>query len=183
MRIVAGTAKGRRIDAPAGRNTRPTTDRVRDAIFNALGSLGVVEGARVVDLFAGSGALGLEALSRGAAHAVFVERDPRTVPLIRSNLDALGFGDRAEVVTGDALGWLRGASTADVVLCDPPYAFDRWDELLAAAATPLVVAESDREIGPPVGWELVRSKRYGTTVVTILARSAPTMPPTPEPPE
>jgi 16S rRNA (guanine966-N2)-methyltransferase len=183
VRIVAGTARGRRIEAPPGRDTRPTTDRVREAIFNSLGSLGAVEGAQVIDLFAGSGALGLEALSRGARHVTFVERDPRTAGVIRRNVDALGFLDRAEVVTADALAWLPGAPAADLMLCDPPYGFDRWPDLLDASHAPLVVAESDRGIELADGWELVRTKRYGTTVVTIVARSAPNLPPTPEPPE
>ena len=183
MRIVAGTARGRRIEAPPGRDTRPTTDRVREALFNALGSLGAVDGATVVDLFAGSGALGLEALSRGAAHATFVERDRRTAALVGRNVDALGMSDRAIVVTGDALDWLHTAPPVDLLLCDPPYGFDDWDTLLAASPAPLVVAESDREIAVPEGWELVRSKRYGTTVVTILARSTSASPPTTEPTE
>ena len=183
MRIVAGTARGRRIEAPPGRDVRPTTDRVREALFNSLGSLGVVEGARVIDLFAGSGALGLEALSRGAAHVTFVEQDRRAANVVRRNLDTLGFTDRALVVDDDALVWLSGAPAAALMLCDPPYAFDGWPDLLAASPAPLVVAESDRSIEPPDGWELVRTKRYGTTVVTIVARSAPNLPPTTEPPE
>jgi 16S rRNA (guanine966-N2)-methyltransferase len=183
VRIVAGTARGRRIEAPSGRDTRPTTDRVREALFNALGSLGAVDGALVVDLFAGSGALGLEALSRGARRVTFLEHDPRTASLIRRNLDALGFTDLAEVVVADAMVWLQDAPDADLLLCDPPYAFDRWTEVFEASPAPLVVVESDREISAPGGWELVRTKRYGTTVVTITARSAPDLPPTPEPPE
>jgi 16S rRNA (guanine966-N2)-methyltransferase len=179
VRIVAGTARGRRIEAPPGRDTRPTTDRVREAIFNSLGSLGSVDGATVVDLFAGSGALGLEALSRGAARVTFVEQDRRARAVIVRNLDALGFADRAEVVAADALAFVRVAKPADLVLCDPPYAFDHWDELISASPAPLVVAESDRELAAPVGWELVRTKRYGTTVVTILLAS----PVSPDPPE
>lgn len=177
MRIVAGSARGRRILAPPGTGTRPTSDRVREAMFNALGSLGVIEGARVVDLFAGSGALGLEALSRGADHVVFVERDRATLAVIRTNIDTLGFADRATVQPGDALDLAGRVTPADLVLCDPPYEFDRWDELVAACDAPVVVAESNREIEAPPGWELTRQKRYGTTVVTILSAD------TTEPPE
>lgn len=177
MRIVAGTARGRRIVAPTGLDTRPTTDRVREAVFNSLESLGAVRDATVVDLFAGSGALGLEALSRGAAHVTFIDRDRRARQVIGENLDTLGFAARATVVTGDAVAQLHDASPADLVLCDPPYSFAEWDELLAASPAPLVVCESDRPVDTPDGWELVRQKRYGATVVTILSRT-PT--PTPE---
>ncbi|MDZ7678168.1 MAG: 16S rRNA (guanine(966)-N(2))-methyltransferase RsmD [Acidimicrobiales bacterium] len=173
MRIVAGVARGRRIGAPTGLDTRPTTDRVREALFNALGSLGAVAGSTVVDLFAGSGALGLEALSRGAARVRFVEHDRRARAAIEANLESLGFADRAEVVPSDAFAYLGHALPADLMLCDPPYRFDRWDELLEASAAPLVVCESDRGVAAPPGWELVRQKRYGATVVTILSRSAP----------
>jgi 16S rRNA (guanine966-N2)-methyltransferase len=183
VRIVAGTARGRRIDAPPGLDTRPTTDRVREAVFNALGSMNAIEGATLVDLFAGTGALGLEALSRGAATVTFVESDRRTAEVVRRNVSSLGFSESAEVVVADAFDWLVGAAEVDLLLCDPPYEFDGWAGLLAASPAPLVVAESDREVEAPPGWELVRTKRYGTTVVTILARSTSTPPPTSAPSE
>jgi 16S rRNA (guanine966-N2)-methyltransferase len=125
MRVVAGELRGRRINAPLGKKTRPTTDKAREATFNALGSLGVVVGARVVDAFAGSGALGIEALSRGAASAVAAERDRNAVRAIRTNAEALALGDRLRVVPR---GWreaLRAEAEAgsrfDLVLIDPPY--------------------------------------------------------------
>jgi 16S rRNA (guanine966-N2)-methyltransferase len=171
MRVVAGTARGRRLQAPAGRDVRPTSDRVREAVFNALGSLGAVEGATVLDLFAGSGALGIEALSRGAAAATFVDDDPRALAAVRANLAATGLEALASVVRSDALGFLDGEpGPFDVALCDPPYRFDRWDELWAALPTALVVAESDREVAPPEPWEVLRVRRYGSTVVTFAAR-------------
>ena len=95
MRVVAGDLRGRRIEAPPGHDTRPTTDKVREAIFNALGSLDLVRDARVADLFAGTGALGIEALSRGAAHCTFVERDRNVVRTLRGNLEHLGLGNAA----------------------------------------------------------------------------------------
>src|SRR5258706_7562012 len=95
MRVVSGTAKGRKLVAPAGRSTRPTSDRVREAIFSMLASLDALEGAIVVDLFAGSGALGIEALSRGAAHATFYELDREAVAAIETNLATTGTGERA----------------------------------------------------------------------------------------
>ncbi len=127
MRVIAGRFGGRRLVAPKGRTTtRPTSDRVREAIFSMLGDLGEEEDARVLDLFAGTGALGIEALSRGAARAVFVERDGAALAALRANLSALGLGEeRAEVRRGEALAALRSAreraETYDLVLIDPPY--------------------------------------------------------------
>lgn len=173
MRVVAGTARGRRLDAPEGRETRPTTDRVREAVFNALGSLDALAGARVLDLFAGSGALGIEALSRGAAHATFVERDRAARAVIAANLERTGLAERATVVAGEAERWLAGDPGAfDLALLDPPYAFDGWEALLAALPAETAVVESDREVPLPAGWEVVRSKRYGTTLVVIARRVA-----------
>ncbi|WP_229023140.1 16S rRNA (guanine(966)-N(2))-methyltransferase RsmD [Actinomarinicola tropica] len=169
---MAGTARGRRIEAPPGDAVRPTTDRVREATFNALWSMGVLDGAEVLDLFAGSGANGLEALSRGAARATFVERDRRTADVVRRNVEHLGFAERARVVVADALDHAPTAGHIDLVLCDPPYAFDGWDELLGSLRAEVVVAESDRPVEPPVGWELARSKRYGGTFVTILTATS-----------
>ena len=173
MRIVAGSVRGRRIEAPAGRDTRPTTDRVREAIFNSLNSLGVVEGATAIDLFAGSGALGLEALSRGVAHVTFVDTDRRARQAIANNLSQLDLADRATVVSVDALGYLSSAEPVDLLLCDPPYQFDDWDHLLDAAPAAVVVCESDREIEPPERWRVAKQKRYGTSVVTILTTEPP----------
>ncbi|MCU0270955.1 MAG: 16S rRNA (guanine(966)-N(2))-methyltransferase RsmD [Acidimicrobiales bacterium] len=173
MRVVAGTARGRPLSAPPGRDVRPTTDRVREAVFNALGSLGWVDGARVLDLFAGSGAMGIEALSRGACAATLVERDRAALVAIRRNLSATGLGDRTDVVAEDAWRYLRGSPAPfDLAVLDPPYVFDRWAELLDALPAPRAVLESDREPCLPPGWEVVRCKRYGATVVTIARRSS-----------
>jgi len=175
MRVVAGTARGRRIVAPEGDAVRPTTDRVREATFNALGSLGVIEGAEVVDLFAGSGALGIEALSRGARHCTFVEVTHDALGVIRANLSVTGLEDRATVRRADAFAVLGeaprpGRERPDLVLADPPYDFDRWDELLDGVHSSLVVIESDRDIEPPAPWSVLRQRSYGTTVVTIIER-------------
>src|SRR5262245_10228804 len=121
MRVVAGACRGRTIIAPDGLDTRPTSDRVREAVFNALGSLGAVEGARVVDLFAGTGALGIEALSRGAERCTFVERNRGARDVIHENLQNLGLVGRAEVVANDVLLFLRDAPAFDLALVDPPY--------------------------------------------------------------
>jgi len=173
VRIVAGSARGRRIEAPPGTGTRPTSDRVREAVFNALGSLGAVVGAGVLDLFAGSGAMGLEALSRGAAHATFVDADRRALAVVRANAERLGLADRISVVRADALAYLAGAPAADLALCDPPYAFDRWDELLAALDARVAVLESDREVHLPAPWTSPGPRRYGGTVVVIAQRPDP----------
>src|SRR5215207_4063793 len=123
MRVVAGELRGRRIEAPPGNDTRPTTDKFREAVFNALGSLDLIRDAVVVDLYAGSGALGIEALSRGAATCTFVERDRTALRTLRANIEHLGIERRSKVVAGDALVQARGLP-ADVALADPPYGFD-----------------------------------------------------------
>ncbi len=169
MRVVAGTAGGRRLRAPPGSRLRPTSERVREALFAILGSMGAVEGAAVVDLFAGTGALGIEALSRGAASATFVDDDPKAVAVIRANLSATGL--EGTVVRTDVLRYLRTtAASFDLALADPPYAFDGWAELLAVLPAPLAALESDRAIEVEPGWAVVRTRRYGDSVVTLARR-------------
>ena len=171
MRVIAGELRGRRLVAPKGTTTRPTSDRVREATFNALTSMGVLEGATVLDAFAGSGALGIEALSRGARHCTFVERDRTALEVLRENLRRCGLADdRASVVVGD------GASVAgdwDLALLDPPYAFDDWDGLLGVLAPAVAVCESGAPIHVPDSWVVVREKAYGATVVAILRHEPP----------
>lgn len=175
MRVVAGKARGRRLQAPPGRSTRPTSDRAREAIFGILVSLlptldRSLEGASVADLYAGSGALGIEALSRGAATAVFVESDRTAVDAIRANLTATGLaGPHATVVASDVARWLPGAGPFDVVLCDPPYQFSDWSTLLTLMAPVggLVVLESGAAVDLGPGWESLKEKHYGGTVVTV----------------
>lgn len=178
IRVVAGTARGRRLETPPGNEVRPTIDRVREAVFNALGSQHVVVGASVLDLFAGSGALGIEALSRGADRAVFVDTSARSIEVVRSNLDATGLDDRATVVRSDALDHLSTTSDRfDLVLADPPYVFDGWDALWSALAPVapggIVVAESDRSVPIPASATVLRERRYGGTVVTIISMAGP----------
>ena len=162
--------------APAGRVTRPTSDRVREALFAMLADVGDL---RVLDLFAGTGALGIEALSRGAGSAVFVERDAAVVKVLRANLQALGLTrELAEVRRGDALAALQSArarqETYDLIFIDPPYDDARvWGPELSVLLPPLlrpearVVVESDRR--QPLDLELAqaRQKRYGDTSITI----------------
>lgn len=180
LRVVAGSAGGRRIEVPPGSGTRPTSDRVREATFNALASLGAVEGARVFDGFAGSGALGIEALSRGAAHATFADADPQAVAVVERNLRALDLADSATVLARPAERALGERRPFDLVLLDPPYAYEGWPALLAEVVASLapggvVVIESDREVVLPDGLVGVRSKAYGGTVVQFAAAAgAPT---------
>jgi len=176
VRVVAGRFGGRRLQAPPGRDTRPTSDRVREALFSTLGPL---DGARVLDLFAGSGALGIEALSRGAASALLVERDPRAVAAIRANLDALGLiAPEAEVRAGPARAALRSASargdTYDLIFLDPPYrSAPGLGRELSAALEPLltgggrVVSESDRRAPLELALPLTHERRYGDTLIRI----------------
>jgi len=171
MRVVAGELRGRQIQAPVGTSTRPTTDRVREALFNALGSLDVVVDATVVDLFAGSGALGIEALSRGSGHCTFVERDGNALRVLRDNLASLGLTDRTRVVPADALVAVASLPPVDLVLADPPYDFADWAGLLGPLDARLVVLESSRSIELPDGWEPVREKRYGRTFVAFAERT------------
>ena len=177
MRVVSGDLGGRKLVTPDGSDTRPTSDRVREAMFNSLFSLDAIEGARVLDAFAGSGALGIEALSRGALHATFVETGRDALAALRENLETLQLGAQGRVVPGDALAHLERTAAEgshyDLVLLDPPYGFDQWDELLAAVPVGArVVIESDREVVVPDSWEVHRRKRYGGTVVTLATASA-----------
>lgn len=171
MRVVAGELGGRKLVAPDGTSTRPTTDRVREAVFNALGSAGLIDGALVADLFAGTGAIGIEAISRGADHCTFVERDRAALRALEENLDTLDLGERSRVVRSDAM---QAATTLDVdlVFADPPYDFSAWDTLMSTVRADFVVAESGRPIAEQPGWAVLRSKRYGRTWVTFLERDA-----------
>jgi 16S rRNA (guanine966-N2)-methyltransferase len=165
VRVVAGIARGRRLVAPKGDTTRPTSDFVREAVFNSLASHVDLAGATVLDLFAGTGALGIEALSRGAAHATFVESDRAALAALRANLESTTFSSRATVIAGDATR--VDLPAVDVAFADPPYAFAAWTELLVRVEARLVVVESDREVDLPEGWRVLRSKKYGTTVVAL----------------
>jgi 16S rRNA (guanine966-N2)-methyltransferase len=170
--VVAGSARGRRLDVPPGSATRPTSDRVREAVFNALDSLGAIDGARALDAFAGSGALGIEALSRGAAHVTFVEADASARAVVAANLEATGLGDHSTLTGGDGARSAGSSGPWDLVLLDPPYAYDGWPELLdevarGLAADGVVVVESDRDVELPSSLCAIRSKRYGGTVVTF----------------
>ena len=127
VRVISGLYKGRIIQSKQTHNLRPTQDRVKETLFAILGN---IVGLTVVDLFAGTGNLGLEALSRGAEFCTFVEKDARHLQLIRNNVEALGVLERVEIVRGDVLHFLKQAPRADVYFADPPYRFPRIDDLL-----------------------------------------------------
>jgi len=141
---------------------------VREAVFSSLESMDAVRDARVVDLFCGSGALGLEALSRGAASATFVDDDSAAIAAVRTNLASTGL-DGGEVVRADAVRWLDGDAAFDLALVDPPYSFNGWDAVFSRLRAGVVVAESDRDLEIPPPWRIVRLKRYGGTVVHLVA--------------
>lgn len=174
MRVVAGLYRGRRLVAPPGSETRPTSDRVREALFSILGT--AVDGAHVLDLYAGSGALGIEALSRGAASAVFVDHSQKAIAAIRTNLDALEID--AEVRRMEARAALRPSPAAsypyDLVFLDPPYrrAAELGRELSEALPPVLaqgarVVSESDRREPLELAFPLTDERRYGDTIIRI----------------
>jgi 16S rRNA (guanine966-N2)-methyltransferase len=182
MRVIAGSLRGRRLSAPRGaERTRPTSDRVREALFAMLGD---IEGTEVLDLFAGTGALGIEALSRGASSALFVERDRAALRALRANLEQLELrAPRARVHAGEALAALRAArkrgETYDLVFLDPPYGQARALEGPLSASLPAIlqpaariVVESDRRsplvLGlQPLREKPLREKRYGDTLIAI----------------
>jgi len=185
-RVVAGLAGGRRLQVPSGGTTRPTSQRVREALFSTLTTrLGGWDGVAVLDLYAGSGALGLEALSRGAARCLLVERDPRVLRALRRNVEAVGLPG-AQVHAGDVATVLAAAPSdppADLVLVDPPYAvgaaeLSRVLHLLDTsgwmALGGLVVLErASRDPAPswPPGWAVVDDRRYGDTRLWYVRRT------------
>jgi 16S rRNA (guanine966-N2)-methyltransferase len=169
VRVIAGHLGGRRLLSVVGDDVRPTSDRVREALFNRLQSRGLVSGATVLDLFAGSGALGIEALSRGARCVTFVDRDRRSIEVVRANLAALGLADRTVVHQADALSFLGGSGRVwDLALLDPPYEFAEWPALLDALPAAVAVLETPAQPEPPSRWTVLHQKRYGRTHVSLL---------------
>jgi 16S rRNA (guanine966-N2)-methyltransferase len=174
LRVAGGEARGRRLKAPKG--IRPTQGMVKEAIFNLIGPR--IDGAHVLDLFAGSGALGIEALSRGAASVTFVDREPRGLAILRQNLDTLDLRERARVVRGDVVRWLEGSpeeiKRAGVVFMDPPYddvVLDRALKVIdrEVSGATVVAEHSRRQDMPALGrLQVDRQRRYGDTMVTVL---------------
>ncbi len=172
------------IVAPSGHSVRPTSDKTRQAVFNALNSRNFIQDATVVDLFAGSGALGIEALSRGAARVTFVEQDRTACECIRHNLEHLKMAQNGQVIRAEVVRWLDGAGPRPfevapgaplLVMADPPYTFTGWTEILdrlkdrlaPLGVDALAVLESRGPIELPETWELEREHRYGAATVTF----------------
>ncbi len=178
MRIIAGQWRGRPLDAPPGQTTRPTADRVRETLFSMLVSrLGSFDELAVADLFAGSGASGLEALSRGAAHATFVERDSAALATIRRNAERLGAATRVQILGGSALALPR-SDPFDLILADPPYAAGSGSAAIAAVAAAdwlggggWMSVETQRGDAVAPGPFLIEAERsVGRTRLTLLRR-------------
>jgi 16S rRNA (guanine966-N2)-methyltransferase len=178
MRVIAGTARGVVLTAPKDRLTRPISDRVKETLFGILGA--TVPGARVLDLYAGSGAIGIEALSRGAERATFVERGAPALKALRANLDRTGFADRATVITGDVLAFLERdrARGHDLAILDPPYderailaPLQRLAAQMELGGTVVVKHFWRTDVPEPPGLVQVRMRRFGETTLTFLVRS------------
>jgi 16S rRNA (guanine966-N2)-methyltransferase len=184
MRIIAGTLKGRRLTSVKGDQVRPTSDSLRETLFNVIGP--TLAGTRVLDAFAGTGALGLEAHSRGAAHVTFVEQDPRALKAIAANVAHCGVTEACAIIRGDFLGTRARLDGFDLVLLDPPYALDDLDRVLAQAAAAArpggrIVLEHSRRRGSPEAagaWRRVRVLTAGDSALSFYERD----PAAPEPP-
>lgn len=179
MRVITGSARGRRLNELKGYDTRPTTDKVKEGIFSAIQF--EVEGARVLDLFAGTGQLGIEALSRGAASAVFVDQRTDAVKLIRENLALTKLAEGAQVVCGESMAYLNGLRQSfDLILLDPPYEGDLLERAIAhiarfdiLARDGIMIAESPVDKTLPVlaaPYRVAREYRYGKIKVTLYRR-------------
>lgn len=181
MRIVGGAFRGRALAAPRGSAIRPTSDRTREAVFNILEHRfgGRVDGARVLDLFAGTGALGLEALSRGAAHCTFIEESAEGRGLIRENVEAFGLQGRAKIFRRDAtsLGTAGSITPFDLVFADPPYGRGLGERALRSARDggwlkpeALIVLEEAADAAPDLdGFAVLDERHYGDTIVRFIA--------------
>lgn len=178
MRVIAGSAKGRKLEAPEGSGTRPTTDRFKEMVFAVLQF--EVPGARFLDLFSGSGGMGIEALSRGAAEAVMVEADPKAIAYIQKNTEKVGFGDRSRILNTEAVTAIQRleqeGATFDLIFMDPPYE-QGWENktaeqirqagLLDSDGLLIIESASKTEIQPE-GWVIVKEKIQKVTKFTFL---------------
>ena len=178
MRIIAGAWRGRPLDAPRGQATRPTSDRAREGLFSMLQSrLGSFEGLKVADLFAGTGALGLEALSRGAGHCTFVEKDRHALDILRRNIDRLGAGDRTDVRAQAVEHAAAPAAPFDLIFMDPPYgaglaqaALHRASDWLGSGGW-ISLEMHDEAIESPHGLDQVVERRFGKAAIRLYRRT------------
>ncbi len=170
MRVVGGAARGRKLKAPPGSGTRPITDRAKEAVFNMLAARMSLVDITVADLFAGSGSFGIEALSRGAGHATFVERNRDAARVLQDNLDALDLADRAEVIVAPVDTALRRLQHVDLVFCDPPYADDPWRDVLDRVDAEVLVGHAETAVALTDRWEEVTRRSYGRAQIVIARR-------------
>ena len=180
MRLVGGNLRGRRLEAPSGREIRPTSDRTREAIFNILAHADwapEIEGALVLDAFCGTGALGLEALSRGAARAIFMDQGREALDLVRRNVSALGLAERCEIMRADATRPPHARAPCTLLFLDPPYAKELASTALVAlqergwvapGALAVVEVGIDDPFAPASGWQLLDTRPYGETRVLFI---------------
>lgn len=180
MRVITGTARGRRLKEPVGNDIRPTTDQVKESVFNILQF--DIEGRSVLDLFGGTGQMGIEALSRGAAHLTVVDSSPAAIKLIRENLKLTGFENDATVISGDSIRFLDSCGKFDIIYIDPPYASDFYAEALKKInkidilkENGIIVCESLYgtelpELSPP--YYLKNQRRYGKITVTVYTKES-----------
>lgn len=177
MRVITGIARGHRLVAPDGLDVRPTSDKVKEGIFSSIQF--EIENSQVLDLFAGSGQLGIEALSRGASHAVFVDSSARSVRCVNENLKSTGFERLSEVVTHDSYDYIKFTSkTFDIIILDPPYRHGHIQKILPFAADRLnngglIICEYEKEAGQPEipdGMVLKKNYSYGKICVTVLVK-------------
>ncbi|MBQ3404638.1 MAG: 16S rRNA (guanine(966)-N(2))-methyltransferase RsmD [Oscillospiraceae bacterium] len=179
MRVIAGTAKGRRLSEPEGMDIRPTTDNVKESIFNIIQF--DIEGASVLDMFAGTGQLGIEALSRGAEKAVFLDRSRKALNIVQRNLETAGFSDRARLFCTDSLQWIGCGEKFDIVVMDPPYDGDILEKALSLAISFDILADdgiivcesrSDKTLTEPdSGAFKKREYRYGKIKISMFIRN------------
>lgn len=177
MRVLGGTSKGKKIKTPSGSLTRPTSSRVKKSLFDMLCTRMDFFGIEVLDLFAGSGSLGLEAISRGASHVEFVDSAHSVVQVLKENVASIPPEvAQVAVMKSSALGFLKNRISMgvhyDLVFCDPPYLFDEWNELLGHVIQvmtkySIIVIESDREVVLPDGLVVLKVKDYGSTVIIL----------------
>ncbi|NNN13751.1 MAG: 16S rRNA (guanine(966)-N(2))-methyltransferase RsmD [Acidimicrobiaceae bacterium] len=177
MRVLGGASKGKKIKTPQGLLTRPTSARVKKSLFDMLSTRIDFFGIEVLDLFAGSGSLGLEAISRGASQVEFVDSAHSVIQVLKQNIAGIPPDvARASAIKSPALTYLKNRISAkthyDLVFCDPPYLFDDWNELLGyviqvTTQDSIIVIESDREVVLPEGLSVLKVKDYGSTVITL----------------
>ena len=170
MRVISGSAKGRKLVVPSGDHVRPTKDRVKEAIFNSLHSYGLVENRSFLDLFSGTGSLGIEALSRGAKSVVFIDHHEEAIDCIILNVEKLNYGSTSKILKTDALSFLERDDYFDVALLDPPYEYEHWGKLLKRVNAHSIVIESSEQVTLESDWEIIKSQKYGQTNLLIASR-------------